>query len=286
LKNVRMVNNLQEEYKCEIWTFACKIKCTLVTALNQLSHSWAEKQAIRSLDAENNTCASLRVVRDLARSGGAHIRAQYDNTHKKEFKISSWPSLLIVLAESKFCAAEFTIDTNCGQSPTPSIVIIANDGKILWRKIVGSKNEGEKLPLLLRRCPKHSAARAGCYATLPMRAAHELRHSVILNAASHELQSLKEHDDDHGVDETVLDFLVQKARKSNSSFQPRVRTKQLKVSMEIWTWKLLCWTTWHRGKISGNQKIRRNPVWKVENGDIMKNMWNKCKNPAPGIRKP
>ncbi len=66
-----------------------------------------------------------------------------------------------------------------------------------------------------------------------MRAAHELRHSVILNAASHEIQSLKEHDDDHGVDETVLDFLIQKARKSNSSFQPRVRTKQLKVSMEI-----------------------------------------------------
>ena len=61
-----------------------------------------------------------------------------------------------------------------------------------------------------------------------MRAAHELRHSVILNAAAHELQSLKEHDDDHGVDddddhgvdETVLDFLVQKARKSNSSFPP------------------------------------------------------------------
>jgi hypothetical protein len=138
--------------------------------------------------------------------------------------------LLIVLEESKFCAAEFTIDTNCGQSPTPSIVIFANDGEILRRKIVGSKNEGEKLRLLLRRCPKHSAACTDCSATLPMRAAHELQHSERRRPrtpTSHSRSTMRQT-------LTVLDFL--EARKSDSSFPPEFELgteRELKVGMEI-----------------------------------------------------
>ena len=66
-----MVNNLREQGMDEgnkLRRFSI-VSGTLVTALNQLSHSLEEKLAIRSLEAENNTWASLRVVRDLVRSG-------------------------------------------------------------------------------------------------------------------------------------------------------------------------------------------------------------------------
>ena len=66
-----MVNNLREQEMDErkkLRTFLI-VSGTLVTALNQLSQSLEEKLAIRSLEAENNTWASLRVVRDLVRSG-------------------------------------------------------------------------------------------------------------------------------------------------------------------------------------------------------------------------
>ena len=66
-----MVHNLREQEMDEgkkLRTFLI-VSGTLVTALNQLSHSLEENLAIRSLEAENNTWASLRVVRDLVRSG-------------------------------------------------------------------------------------------------------------------------------------------------------------------------------------------------------------------------
>ena len=71
-----MVHNLREQEKDEgkkLRTFLI-VSGTLVTALNQLSQSLEEKLAIRSLEAENNTWASLRVVRDLVRSGGKRFR--------------------------------------------------------------------------------------------------------------------------------------------------------------------------------------------------------------------
>ena len=101
-----------------------KIAGTLVSTLNQFSHSCAEKLAIRSFEAENNTCASLRIVRDLVRSEETHVSAK-SNCEEHGFEKANRkcrPSLLIVLAVSKLCAAEFNIDTNCGQSPEPLIV--------------------------------------------------------------------------------------------------------------------------------------------------------------------
>jgi hypothetical protein len=50
-----------------------------VSTLNQFSsHSCAKKLAIRSFEAENNTCrcASLRIVRDLVRSEETHVSAK------------------------------------------------------------------------------------------------------------------------------------------------------------------------------------------------------------------
>ena len=53
-----------------------KIAGTFLSTLNQFSQSCAEKLAIRSFEAENNTCASLRIVRDLVRSEETQVSAK------------------------------------------------------------------------------------------------------------------------------------------------------------------------------------------------------------------
>ena len=50
-------------------------KCTLEIAFNQLSHSFAENLAMRSFEAETNTCASLSVWREFEMSWWTTIRA-------------------------------------------------------------------------------------------------------------------------------------------------------------------------------------------------------------------
>ena len=51
-------------------------KYTFEIAFNQLSHSFAENFAMRSFEAENNTCASLSFARDLVRSEETHVSAK------------------------------------------------------------------------------------------------------------------------------------------------------------------------------------------------------------------
>jgi hypothetical protein len=48
------------------------------------------------------------------------------------------PSLLIVLAVSKLCAAEFNIDTNCGQSP--ELLIVQKNPMTLLGQACSSKS--------------------------------------------------------------------------------------------------------------------------------------------------
>jgi hypothetical protein len=65
-----MIDNLREiahEESAKKLNMQVK-KHTFEIALSQLSHSFAENLAMRSFDAENNTCASLSVRRDFERS--------------------------------------------------------------------------------------------------------------------------------------------------------------------------------------------------------------------------
>jgi len=122
---------------------------TLVSTLNQFSHSRAENLAIRSFEAENNACASLRIVRDLVRSEETHVSAK-SNCEEHGFEKANRkcrPSLLIVLAVSKLCAAEFNIDTNCGQSPEPLIVQKeTKDKERFWGKLVAANRQKNTSP--------------------------------------------------------------------------------------------------------------------------------------------